>query len=105
MDTFERVKKCIASSLGVREEIITLDTAFSDLLRHPAPESLTVEEAADSHVGHIGPDSLALIELMMALEEEFNIEIPDSYVGSAPGLLFDKNATVQQVVDFIEEIQ
>ena len=52
----ERVKKIIAEQLGVEEEEVTLEAHF---------------------VEDLGADSLDTVELVMALEEEFEIEIPD----------------------------
>ncbi|BCS23663.1 acyl carrier protein [Aspergillus puulaauensis] len=70
----ERVKKVIAEQLGVNEEEIT-------------PNARLVED--------LGADSLSSIELFLALEEEFDIEIPDE----------DAEAwtTVQSVIDYITE--
>jgi acyl carrier protein len=56
MTTFERVRKVIVDQLDVKEEEVT-DTA--------------------SFVEDLGADSLDVVELVMGLEEEFEIEIPD----------------------------
>ncbi|ABK62098.1 MULTISPECIES: acyl carrier protein [Clostridium] len=53
---FEKVKKIIADQLGLDENIIDMDSLFVD---------------------DLGADSLDVVELIMALEEEFDIEIPD----------------------------
>ena len=53
---FERVKKIIMVQLDVDESHVTLDSSFVD---------------------DLGADSLDVVELIMALEQEFNIEIPD----------------------------
>ncbi|EDS76269.1 acyl carrier protein [Clostridium novyi A str. 4552] len=53
---FEKVKKIIADQLGLDENIIEMDSLFVD---------------------DLGADSLDVVELIMALEEEFDIEIPD----------------------------
>ena len=53
---FEKVKKLIAENLGVEEDKVTEDASFVD---------------------DLGADSLDTVELVMALEEEFGIEIPD----------------------------
>ena len=62
-------------------------------------EQLEVEEsevkAESNFVNDLGADSLDTVELVMALEEEFNIEIPDE---AAEGI-----TTVQQAVDYIKE--
>lgn len=53
---FERVKEIIAEKLSVSEDIITMDASF---------------------VEDLNADSLDLVELMMALEDELDMEIPD----------------------------
>jgi acyl carrier protein len=70
----ERVKKIITEQLGVDEEDVT-------------PEANFVED--------LGADSLDTVELVMAFEEEFGIEIPDEDA--------EKIVTVQQAVDYINE--
>jgi acyl carrier protein len=72
----ERVKKIIIKQLGVNEEQIT-DTA--------------------SFVEDLGADSLATVELVMAVEEEFNSEISDTDA--------EKLKTVGDVVNYIESKQ
>jgi acyl carrier protein len=74
MNVEERVKKIIAEQLGVEEEEIT-------------PESSFVED--------LGADSLDTVELVMAFEEEFGIEIPDEDA--------EKILTVQNSIDYIKE--
>ena len=54
--TFEKVKDIIVKQLGVKPEEVTEDANFTD---------------------DLGADSLDLVELVMALEDEFDIEIPD----------------------------
>ncbi|MDI6704204.1 MAG: acyl carrier protein [bacterium] len=56
MDTFEKVKEIIVDQLGVDGSKVTEDASFVD---------------------DLGADSLDTVELVMALEEGFNIEIPD----------------------------
>jgi len=68
----ERVIKMVAEQLGVKEEDVK-------------PESSFVED--------LGADSLDTVELIMALEEEFDTEIPDEEA--------EKITTVQQAVDYI----
>lgn len=68
----ERVKKIVVEQLGVKEEEITNDSSFVD---------------------DLGADSLDTVELVMALEEEFEIEIQDDDA--------EKITTIQQAVDFI----
>ena len=68
----ERVKKIVAEQLGVKEEEVTNAASF---------------------VEDLGADSLDTVELVMALEEEFETEIPDDQA--------EKITTVQQAVDFI----
>ncbi|MBI3622307.1 MAG: acyl carrier protein [Nitrospirae bacterium] len=70
----ERVKKIIAEQLGVEEDDVTPEASFVD---------------------DLGADSLDTVELVMALEEEFGVEIPDEEA--------EKILTVQQAVDYIKE--
>ena len=69
----ERVKKIVAEQLGVKEDIST-DASFVD---------------------DLGADSLDTVELVMALEEEFECEIPDDEA--------EKITTVQQAIDYVEK--
>jgi acyl carrier protein len=69
----ERVKRIIIEQLGVKPEEITPTASFVD---------------------DLGADSLDTVELVMALEEEFEIEIPDEEA--------EKITTIQQTVDYIE---
>ncbi|KXJ50006.1 MAG: acyl carrier protein [Cycloclasticus sp.] len=68
----ERVKKIVAEQLGVKEEEVTNEASFID---------------------DLGADSLDTVELVMALEEEFDCEIPDE---QAEGI-----TTVQQAIDYV----
>ncbi|MCX5729309.1 MAG: acyl carrier protein [Nitrospirae bacterium] len=70
----ERVKKIIGEQLGVEEDEVT-------------PEASFVED--------LGADSLDTVELVMALEEEFGIEIPDEDA--------EKILTVWKALDYIKE--
>ncbi|MBI3810857.1 MAG: acyl carrier protein [Nitrospirae bacterium] len=70
----EKVKKIIIEQLGVDEEDVTPDASFVD---------------------DLGADSLDTVELVMAFEEEFGIEIPDEDA--------EKILTVQNVIDYIKE--
>lgn len=69
----ERVKKIVAEQLGAKEEDVTNEASFVD---------------------DLGADSLDTVELVMALEEEFECEIPDEEA--------EKITTVQQAVDYIK---
>jgi acyl carrier protein len=68
----ERVKKIVVEQLGVKEDEVTANASFVD---------------------DLGADSLDTVELVMALEEEFETEIPDEDA--------EKITTVQQAVDYI----
>ena len=68
----EQVKNIVAEQLGVKEEEVTNAASFVD---------------------DLGADSLDTVELVMALEEEFETEIPDEEA--------EKITTVQQAIDFI----
>ena len=70
----ERVKTIICDQLGKEAEKVTLSASFID---------------------DLGADSLDIVELVMAIEEEFDIEIPDSDA--------EKVVTVGDVVDYIKE--
>jgi acyl carrier protein len=69
----EQVKKIVAEQLGVKEDIAN-DASFVD---------------------DLGADSLDTVELVMALEEEFECEIPDEEA--------EKITTVQLAIDYIEK--
>ncbi|AFZ24049.1 acyl carrier protein [Cylindrospermum stagnale PCC 7417] len=71
-DIFERVKKIVVEQLDVKPEQVVPDGSFTN---------------------DLGADSLDIVELVMALEEEFEIEIPDEAA--------EKILTVQEVVDYI----
>ena len=68
----EQVKSIVAEQLGVKEDEVTNDASFVD---------------------DLGADSLDTVELVMALEEEFETEIPDEDA--------EKITTVQQAIDFV----
>jgi acyl carrier protein len=68
----ERVKKIVCEQLGVKDEDVTNNASF---------------------VEDLGADSLDTVELVMALEEEFETEIPDENA--------EKITTVQEAIDYI----
>ena len=70
----DRVKAIVAEQLGLDKDIITNDSSF---------------------VEDLGADSLDTVELVMALEEEFNTEIPDEDA--------EKITNIQQAIDYINE--
>jgi acyl carrier protein len=70
----DRVKKIIVDQLGVEEETVTPEASFVD---------------------DLGADSLDTVELVMALEEEFGIEIPDEDA--------EKITRVKEAVEYIEK--
>ncbi len=72
-DIAERVKKIVVEHLGVEEEKVTEAASFID---------------------DLGADSLDTVELVMAFEEEFGIEIPDEEA--------EKITRVKEAVDYIE---
>ena len=72
----EKVIEVIVEQLGVEDENIKLDTSFID---------------------DLGADSLDIVELIMALEEEFDMQIPDSEA--------EKISTVNDVVEYIKNNQ
>lgn len=71
---FEKVKSIIVSQLGVEEDDVVREASFLD---------------------DLGADSLDIVELIMALEEEFELEIPDEDA--------ERIATVGDAVDYIRE--
>ena len=73
-EIFEKIKGIIIEQLSVTETNVTMEASFID---------------------DLGADSLDIVELIMALEEEFDIEIPD---GDA-----EKVVTVGDVVEYIKE--
>lgn len=68
----ERVKKIVVEQLGVKDEEVSNQSSFVD---------------------DLGADSLDTVELVMALEEEFECEIPDEEA--------EKITTVQQAIDYV----
>jgi acyl carrier protein len=74
MAVAEKVKSIIAEQLGVKQEEVAPEASFID---------------------DLGADSLDTVELVMALEEEFNIEIPDEDA--------EKITTVGDAIKYIEE--
>ena len=73
-EVFEKVKAIIVEQLGVAETSVEMEASFID---------------------DLGADSLDIVELVMALEEEFDIEIPDTDA--------EKVVTVGDVVDYIKD--
>ncbi len=73
-EVFEKVKKIVVDQLSVEADKITPEANFAN---------------------DLGADSLDTVELVMALEEEFDIEIPDEAA--------EKITTVQEAVDYINE--
>ena len=72
--TFEKVRDIVVEQLGVEPDEVSIDSTFID---------------------DLGADSLDIVELIMAFEEEFNIEIPDEAA--------EKIKTVQDVVTYIDQ--
>lgn len=74
MTTFDKVKEIVVEQLGVDEADVAVDSTFID---------------------DLGADSLDIVELIMAFEEEFNIEIPDE--------IAEKIKTVKDAVTYIDQ--
>ena len=70
---FEKIRACIASQLSIDEEEIKIESSF---------------------MNDLGADSLDIVELIMALEEAYDIEIPDEDV--------EKIVTVSDIVEYIK---
>jgi acyl carrier protein len=73
---FEKVQEKVAEQLGVEIDEVSVESSFID---------------------DLGADSLDIVELLMALEEEFDIEIPDEEA--------EKLSTVSDVVEYIKNNQ
>ncbi|MGM0445008.1 MAG: acyl carrier protein [Bacillota bacterium] len=73
-EVYDRIVKVVSEELAISEDEITEDASFID---------------------DLGADSLDVVELIMALEEEFDIEIPDEDA--------EEIATVSDAVEYIEE--
>ncbi len=71
---FDKVKEIIVDQLGVEEDEVTLESSF---------------------IEDLGADSLDIVELIMALEEEFGLEIPDDEA--------EKIASVNDAIEYIRE--
>ena len=76
MATFDKVRDIVVEQLGVEADDVTIESTFID---------------------DLGADSLDIVELIMAFEEEFSIEIPDEDA--------EKIKTVQDVVNYIDQNQ
>ncbi len=72
-ETSDRVKKIVVEHLGVEAEKVTEEASFID---------------------DLGADSLDIVELVMAFEEEFGVEIPDDAA--------EKISTVRDAIDYID---
>lgn len=73
-ETADRVKKIVIEHLGVEEEKVTTEASFID---------------------DLGADSLDIVELVMAFEEEFGVEIPDDAA--------EKISTVNDAIEYINK--
>ena len=74
MATFDKVRDIVVEQLGSEADEVTLESTFID---------------------DLGADSLDIVELIMAFEEEFHVEIPDEAA--------EKIKTVQDVVNYIDQ--
>ena len=74
MSTFDKVRDIVVEQLGVEADEVAIESTFID---------------------DLGADSLDIVELIMAFEEEFNIEIPDEAA--------EKIKSVQDVVTYIDQ--
>lgn len=74
MSTFEKVKEIVVEQLGAEASEVQLESTFVD---------------------DLGADSLDIVELIMAFEDKFGIEIPDEKA--------EKIKTVKDVVDYVDE--
>lgn len=74
MTTFDKVKEIVVEQLGVDEGEVSMNSTFID---------------------DLGADSLDIVELIMAFEEEFSVEIPDEVA--------EKIKTVKDAVEYIDK--
>jgi acyl carrier protein len=74
VEVFEKVKPIIADKLGIKSDDIKMESNF---------------------INDLGADSLGLVDITMALEEEFGLEIPDEEAS--------KLVTVKSMIDYIEQ--
>lgn len=74
VSTFEKVRDIVVEQLGVEADDVTIDSTFID---------------------DLGADSLDIVELIMAFEEEFGVEIPDEVA--------EKIKTVKDTVTYIDQ--
>ena len=70
---FDRIKEIIVEQLGVNENDVTMDASFID---------------------DLGADSLDMVELIMAMEEEYNFELPEEDA--------EKLSTVGEAIEYIK---
>ena len=75
-EIFDKVKKIVVDRLGVTDDQVTMEASFTE---------------------DLGADSLDTVELVMAFEEEFNIEIPDEDA--------EKIGAVKDAVNYIQKAQ
>jgi acyl carrier protein len=108
VSTFERLRIWLAAALGLQEEMIKPSSTLGDLFRsRTKPPSASSEGALGppvSFVDDISPDSLEIVELVMRLEEEFNLELPETAAETLPSRLLDNSTTVQELADWIDAI-
>lgn len=76
MTTFDKVKAIVVEQLGVDESQVTIDATYID---------------------DLGADSLDIVELIMAFEEEFSVEIPDDVA--------EKIKTVKDTIEYIDSVK
>ena len=74
MSTFEKVRDIVVEQLGVEADEVAIESTFID---------------------DLGADSLDIVELIMAFEEEFNVEIPDE--------IAEKIRTVKDAVELLDK--
>lgn len=72
---FEKIRKILCDQLDIEEEVVTMDSNISD---------------------DFGADSLDIVDLVMSIEEEFDIEIPDEQIENVK--------TVRDIVQYIESV-
>ena len=104
MNTFERLKRWLARSLEIGEEIITPQSTLGDLYRH-RPRTMGPKDETNSSTprpGGSNPDSLDLVELLLAFEEQLDLAFPEVDAEALTELLLDQDTTVQLIVELID---
>ena len=86
MDYFEKIKSIVAEQLNVDPETITMNTRFDEL---------NADSLDTTFVDDLGADSLDIFQIIMGIEDTFDIQIPDEEA--------EKIKNISAVVDYISD--